>query len=226
MNGDTSAGTTCSDSTRSCTRKWVPIDFHLVRGGLEGVDQWRGYADEFSGMMNNNPHCANTNFLVQGEFIAQFCNQLIGYRLLRPGTKIFRYRTMRGDGLPTAALREGVRHTVGTLSDAVNAAACMGWTDIVLVGVDLYDSRYFFLPRESTYGLDEATGTLVPADVNLRGLGPGDVHNTARNGIVQTMGEWREVLARERGISMSVYNPRSLLANVMPVYKPPSSEPC
>ena len=44
--------------------------------------------------------------------------------------------------------REGLRHVGGTLSDAVNAAACLGWTHIVLAGVDLYDSRYFWLGAE------------------------------------------------------------------------------
>ena len=33
------------------------------------------------------------------------------------------------------------------------------------------------------------------------------------------MGRWREHLERERGIRMSVFNPKSLLASVMPVYE-------
>src|SRR5262249_37604909 len=162
--------------------------------------------EEFTGVLNANPHCEQTIFLVQGEYFAQFCNQLIGYRYLKPGSRIFRYTTARADGPPTRSFDEGIRHTVGTLCDAVNAAACLGWRHIVLVGVDLYDSRYFWLGADETYGLDESTGRLVPAKVNLRGHGPTDRHNTARNGVVDLMGEWQHDL-RARGISMSVYNP-------------------
>ena len=155
---------------------------------------------------------------MQSEFLAHFCNQLIGYRLLKPGTKIFRYYTARGVGPPTRRFRDGLRHIAGTLSDAVNAAVCLGWSHIVLVGVDLYDTRYFWLKPDETYAFDETTGTLVPAEVNRHGHRAADVHNTARNGIVDVMGSWRELLERERGVQVSVYNPRSLLADVMPVY--------
>lgn len=202
-------------------QRWVRTDFHLLRGGIEGYLRWRPYAEEFCKTLNDNPFFADTIFLLQGEYFAQFSNQLVGYRLLREGTRIFRYRTARGDGLPTRTLREGVRHTGGTLSDAVNAAACLGWKQIVLAGVDLYDSRYFWLGPDETYGLDRATGLLVPAKTNLRGLGHSDVHNTARNGVVVTMGQWREYLERERGIRLLVFNPRSLLADVMPIYQIP-----
>jgi hypothetical protein len=198
--------------------RWIPIDFHLLRGGVEGAVKWRAYAEEFTETLNANPHCANTRFLVQGEYLAQFCNQLIGYRYLKPGTAIFRYTTNRGSGPPTSSFHQGLRHEGGTLSDAVNAAFCLGWNRIVLVGVDLYDSRYFWLKPDETYGVDEA-GRLVPAAVNLRGHRPHETHNTARNGVVDIMGRWREWLEREHGVSLTVYNPRSLLAGVMPVYQ-------
>jgi hypothetical protein len=197
--------------------KWVPIDFHLLRGGLEGTERWRPYAEQFTSVLNQNPLCANTIFLVQSEYLAQFCNQLIGYRYLRPGAKIFRYHTNRADGPPTRSFREGLRHTAGTLTDTVNAAVCLGWRQIVLVGVDLYDSRYFWLGPDETYTVD-AHGRLVAGTVHPRGVGSTERHNTARNGSVELMSRWHEWLAREAGVKLSVYNPRSLMADVMPVY--------
>jgi hypothetical protein len=197
---------------------WIPIDFHLLRGGVETNDLvWRAYAEQFSGILNANPLCSNTIFLVQGEYVADFCNRLIGYGMLRQDARIFRYHTNRDAGLPTRSFRDGLRHAGGTLSDVVNAAVLLGWTRIVLVGVDLYDSRYFWLAPDETCATDEE-GRLVPGAVNLRGHRPDDTHNTARNGVVDIMGRWHDWLAREQGIALSVYNPRSLLADVMPVY--------
>lgn len=198
-------------------QQWVRVDYHLLRGGVEGSLRWRAYAEEFCAALNRNPRFSDTMFLMQGDYEAQFCNQVLGYGLLRPGARVYRYRTARGEGPPTADLDAGLRHVGGTLSDAVNAAACLGWRRIVLTGVDLYDSRYFWLPPDKTYELDPATGLLRPGDVNLRGLGAGDMHNTARHGVVRIMGEWRAHLAA-RGIELVVYNPRSLLTEVMPVY--------
>lgn len=201
-------------------QRWLRVDYHLLRGGVEGSLNWRQYAEAFCQDLNANPHFAATNFLMQGEYQAQFCNQVLGYKLLRPGANVFRYHTAREDGLPTRRFAEGLRHISGTLSDAVNAAVCMGWRRIVLTGVDLYDSRYFWLPPDKTYELDTTTGLLRAGDVNPRGLRADQTHNTVRIGIVETLGRWHDHLARERGITLEVYNPRSLLADVMPVYAP------
>jgi hypothetical protein len=198
---------------------WVRADFHLLRGGVEGSIMWRTYAEDFCARLHANPHFDHAAFLMQGEYQAQFCNQLLGYRLLREGAVVFRYRTARGDGPPTRSLAEGLRHRHGTLCDVVNAAVCLGWREIVLAGVDLYDSRYFWLGPDETLELDPATGLLKPGRINVRGHRPDEMHNTARNGVVRTMGEWAAWLARERGVSLRVLNPRSLMTEVMPVYE-------
>jgi hypothetical protein len=205
--------------TAFASQRWVRTDFHLLRGGLEGSLRWRPYAEELGQLLNSNPHFADTIFLMQGEYQAQFANQLLGYGLLRRGARVYRYRTARGEGPPTRTLDEGLRHVGGTLSDAVNAAACLGWKHIVLAGVDLYDSRYFWLGPDETYAIDDRSGLLVPAERNPRGLRYDEVHSTARNGVVEIMGRWRDTLERERGIRLSVFNPRSLLTEVMPVYR-------
>lgn len=200
--------------------KWVRVDYHLIRGWVEvkaGAFNWRAHTQQFSDMLNANPLFRDTILILQGEYLAQFCNTLIGYGFLKSGSRVFRYRTARGVKSPTRRLDEGICHTVGTLSDAVNFAYCLGWKHIVLVGVDLYDSRYFWLKSNETLDVDEATGALVPADNNIRGLRFDEAHNTARNGVVETMAEWRQVF-EQRGVKLSVYNPRSLLADVLPIY--------
>lgn len=200
---------------------WVPVGFHLLRGGLYGELRWRRYAGEVADAIAANPLYRDTVFVMQEEYLAHFTNQLIGYRLFPPAKGILRYATARDAGrLPTASLGEGLRHLVGTLSDAVNCAFCLGWRQIVLVGVDLYDSRYFFLPADQTMTVDRTHATVVGAPVNALGGNRFDEkHYTTRNGIVDLMAEWRRFFD-QRGIRLSVYNPRSLLAEGLPIYAP------
>jgi hypothetical protein len=203
-------------------QRWIPVGFHLLRGGIYGELRWRRYATEVGSAIASNDLYANTIFLLQDEYFAQFTNQLIGHRVFPAGRRIFRYRTARADGVPTRSFRDGILHTAGTLCDAVHCAYCLGWSDIVLVGVDLYDARYFWLPPEQTLTYDAETGGLKPAAVNaIRGLRVDEQHNTVRIGVVDLMARWRAIFEAD-GVSLSVYNPKSRLAGVLPVYTPPA----
>ena len=197
---------------------WIDVDFHLLRGlGTYGELRWKRAVGEAADAIRKNPHFARTAFVVQGEYFAQVGNQLVGYRLLPAGAPIFRYHTNRADGWPTTSFEDGLRHTTGTLIDVVNCAFLFGWRHLVLVGVDLYDARYFWLKPDETLSLDPDTGLLRPAEVNIRGIRYDERHNTAVNGVVQLMAKWREWF-EARGVTVSVYNPKSLLAGPLPVY--------
>ena len=65
--------------------RWVPIRFQLLRGGAEGQLAWRSYGEHIAETIRDNPHCRDTAFLLQGEYQAQFCNQMVGYRMLPAG---------------------------------------------------------------------------------------------------------------------------------------------
>jgi hypothetical protein len=200
-------------------QQWIPVQFHLLRGGLYGELRWRPYAEEVAAHIQANPRFRDTVFVMQEEFLASFTNQLIGHRLFPPAKGVLRYATARGDGtLPTRSIREGLRHQAGTLSDAVNCAFCLGWRHIVLTGVDLYDSRYFWLPPDQTTTVDRANGTVIGSPTNLLGGNRfDDRHYTTRNGVVELMQQWAWYF-QQHGVRLSVYNPRSLLADVLPVY--------
>lgn len=202
-------------------QKKIHIDYHLIRGWVETMDgalTWRNHTIDYAEALNNNEYFRDAILIMQGEYLAQFCNSLIGYRYLRTGWKIWRYITARGEIFPTKALKSGLNHLNGTLCDVVNFAYCMGWKEIVLVGVDLYDSRYFWLNADETLDVCNETGTLIPSKRNKIGCLYDQSHNTAVNGIVETMGKWVQMFLEEE-IHMSVYNPISLLADIMPVYK-------
>lgn len=198
--------------------RWIRTDFHLLKGGNYAELRWQPYAHEVEGILRDNPYFKDTTFVMQEGYLAQFPNQLIGYGLLPRSARVLRFRTNRTAGPPTRSISEGLRHEGGTMADAVNCAFCLGWTHIVLVGVDLYDSRYFYLPSDQTVVLDPESLTIGGAEYNqMRGQRFDQPHNTVRLGVVDIMAEWRELM-EAAGVRLSVYNPRSLLAEVLPVY--------
>jgi hypothetical protein len=202
-------------------QNWVRVDFHLIRGGMYGEIDVRPQAEKVAAGIRANALYADTVFLMQDDFLGAFANYVFGRRLLPAGARVFRYRTKGGPGLPTRSFAEGVRHAPGTLSDAVNNAYLMGWKEIVLAGVDLYDSRYFFLDPDQTLTQDSATGTIVAGEANaFRGQRFDEPHNTLRGGVVEQMGAWRAALEAD-GVQLRVLNPRSLLTSVLPVYEWP-----
>jgi len=206
-------------------QKWLPVDFHLLRGGIYGELRWRPFANEVAAALGRNPLFARAVFVMQEEFLAQFPNQLVGHRLLPAGATLLRYRTAREPGLPTRSIADGLRHQAGTLMDTVNCAYCLGWKHIVLVGVDLYDSRYFYLAADQTPGIDPKTALVVGAERNpYRGTRFDQTHATVQNGIVDIMSEWCAAMA-DAGVTLSVYNPRSLLRQALPLYECPSLHP-
>ena len=203
-------------------QRWIDVGFYLIRGGIYGEARWRPNAEEAARDLRATPHLERATFLMQGEYFGQLANQLVGYGFLPRGVRLFRYRTSRTSGLPSRSFADGIKHDIGTLSDAVHCAYCLGWTNIVLVGVDLYDSRYFWLDPDKTLAHDHESALLVPAEVNnVRNIRYDETHNTARNGVVELMGLWAEHFERD-GVRLSVWNPRSLLAGRLPLYERPS----
>lgn len=202
-------------------QRWVPVGFHLLRQGVDGSLRQRPYAEHVARGIAESPHYERTLLLLQEGWLAELSNELVGGRLLPPGRQMLRYRTARGAGPPSANWGDGLRHVVGTLDDTVNAAYALGWRRIVLTGVDLYDSRYFWLPPNLTSTTDPATGASVAAERNrYRGNRYDETHSTAANGVVAIMDGWRGRLEAD-GVELSVYNPRSLLAEALPVYARP-----
>jgi hypothetical protein len=199
-------------------QEWIRVDFQLFRGGAYGSLNPSHRAAELAAAVRANPRFSDTIFVMQDDFLGHYPNFLVGRGYLPEGARLLRYRTAPGVGPPTHSFADGIRHAPGTLVDVVNVAYCLGWKEIVLVGVDLYDSRYFWLPPDKTLTYDTTLNSVVPGDVNLqRGNRAADRHNTVKGGIVDLMGRWRPVLA-ERGVDLTVYNPRSLLADVLPVF--------
>ena len=133
------------------------MNFHLLRGGLYGELRWQGFAEEVVGLIAANPrfkrHRVRDAAGVPGA-VHESAGRLPA---AAAGERHPALSTNRDEGTSAVTIdRDGLRHIAGTLSDAVNCAFCLGWRHIVLVGVDLYDSRYFYLPPDQTATVDRA----------------------------------------------------------------------
>jgi hypothetical protein len=188
-------------------QEFVRCDYQLIRG-IPDTDLsrqvWEPQVREYFQLACDNPRFARTIYLVQTGFRATNGNRAIGYRLLPASNPVFLWRTRTDRDAAGASFTEGLTHGVSTLQETVNFAYVLGWRRIVLVGVDLYDRRYFWLPGDRARPVDEQ-----------RGAEAGDTHSAS--GVIDRLGVWRERFA-EDGVELLVYRSESLLSRVLPVY--------
>lgn len=192
-------------------QNFVRTDYHLLRELYitKEFDKsfWLPYSQEFVDHLDNNPHFDKTILIAQAGWHAMTVNRMLALKQLRKPRQILRFYTGERSATapPTFSLKEGVVHSIGTMTDAVNLAVIGGWKHIILTGVDLYDGRYFWEKQH--------------ASAQDFGRDPNAVHNTVNNGIIQNIERWRDFLA-PHGVKLWVYNPKSLLTSVLPVYTP------
>lgn len=190
-------------------QRLLRMDYHLVREiARDDRDPaiWQPELKEYFDLVRRNEHYRNTTFLLQSGIRAINANRALALRLVPAESRVFQWRSIRGRHELGHSFSDGLSHPHSTLEECVNFAALLGWTEIVLVGVDLYDRRYFWLEAEQTRPADAA-----------RGATHAQSHSRAASGMIETLGAWSEALAA-RNITLSVYNPRSLLSAVLPVY--------
>jgi hypothetical protein len=186
-------------------QQFVRCDYHLVREiGPTDLDPriWRKYLLDYFERLRGNARFSNAVWLVQTGFRATNGNRAIWLRQIPEHQRVFLWKSADSD-TPSTTFADGLAHRHGTLHECINFAALMGWTRIVLAGVDLYDRRYFWL-REDEGRADDGE----PHDA---------IHRTALAGVVDSMRMWNELL-RRRGVELYVYNPQSLLVKVLPVW--------
>jgi hypothetical protein len=137
--------------------------------------------------------------------MAERGNELVGRGLLADGVRVFRYRrTARGRYAPPSRSPDVLVHGPNSIFDATNLAIALGFRRVVLAGADYYNKEYFWLPPGETRSYEPEA---VEPD---RPWGATPL-------ILSMMGAWRRELEPE-GVELSVWNPRSLLAEVLPVF--------
>lgn len=200
----------------------TPITYLLLRAWTEtaaGSLSWKNDAEEVVGAIKENPALSQTSFILQHGLTAIFVNRLIGHRLWDPAWPVYFYLSDKVSKLPHRRLADGLVNSKSTLCSAISLASALKYDEIVLVGVDLYDNRYFWLPPDKTMGWSDAERKLVPSEQTVRGLAVTSKHNTVSNGIVETVKEWDAFLSANFGTRIKIYNPRSLLRDVLQVFK-------
>ncbi len=189
-------------------QNFVNVDYHLIKEGSRN-DLSKKIArrdnEYYADHINNNPRYDRTVFIIQKGLNG---NRLLGQKLLKKNSRIFRYNTTSRNIYqpPSSSFDEGLVHGPSSLIDCVNFAAIMNWEKIVLAGVDLYDRRYFWLSEDETRD----------TDIN-RYKSYNNPHQTSER-TISCLGKWKD-LFNQKGIELYVYNPRSLLASVLPVFK-------
>ena len=128
-------------------QKWINCRFHLIRGWKEGwISPKAGQTsyDEIINILKKNNFYKNTIFIIQNEPSAIVGNSILSRKLSNSPQKIFKYKTDFNLNFPNRSQPNKFCHQNGTLFDALSFGYLMEWKKIILVGVDLYDSRYFF----------------------------------------------------------------------------------
>jgi hypothetical protein len=177
-------------------QSWVRADYHLT-GEVDDLD-------EYARRLRENPLYASTVFVVMGGLVAHMGNELVGRRLLPAGARVFRFRRRsRWRYAPPSRTPRTLVHGANSIFDAVNLAYALGYRRIVVAGADYYNKEYFWLEagqaRDYEPGVD-ATAPWPQADQ-----------------VVDMMGRWREIMEAD-GVELLVYNPRSRLAERLPVF--------
>lgn len=178
-------------------QQWIRADYHVT----SEVDELEPYAER----IRVNPLYAQTVFVVQGGLMAERGNELVGRRMLPDGARVFRYRRRARGRYASPSLTPRVLvHGPNSIFDATNLAVALGHRRIVLAGADYYNKEYFWL-----------------APGEKRAYEPEAVHVGREWGatplILAMMRGWQEELA-PAGVELSVWNPRSRLAEVLPVF--------
>lgn len=188
---------------------FVPIDYHIVReiecvptlwGGSMLANQQK--LSEYCAGLHQNDSYDETKFFVLWDDISWNARGSAYSGWLTFALNCFRnreicfFQTSKRE-LPGEDMSE-ISHYGGTLTDAINIGYLLGYDDIVLVGVDLYNRDYFWLDDGEGRSMDEQYDRDIESE-----------HNTAPT-MVRLMPSWEQFLA-DHGVSVYVENPRSLL---------------
>ena len=203
----------------------VDFNYHILRAGNESpnidgnfLNDEITYAKYIMTIINKNIYLKKTIFLFSRGISQHFPNLLLGYKFWNKNNLIYRYNTNKFDKYPKGNISRGLIHRIGTLMDAITFGYHMGYKEIILVGIDLYNNEYFWTEKNKTTRYDRALGVEVDSNNDFDGVNVNDPHNTVNNGIINSVDEWG-IYFKKKNIKLSIYNPKSLLNKVLPIFK-------
>ena len=196
-------------------QSWVDVTIHYVRelelpfrlSGKYDPDAVVRSCRRFCDLLEQNPHYRNTILFLQTDFFSEIGKTIVGWEMLPEGQPLCFYRGTRRGGTeqaPPNNLSEGLPRQAGAIGGGISLGKYFGWKRIVLVGVDLYNSQYFWLPPETARGENVKSAN--------------EPHQTVRHGTIEIMGNWAKALNADE-ISLELYNPKSLLRESLPLFQ-------
>jgi len=190
--------------------KFIPINYHIVRemGRYTSVFFNKKIFLSYTNQLFNNPFFKNTIYFVKYDHRASATIWSVFFLKLYRCRNIYFYRNNMDKKYlqkPSENMNE-ISHCNATLFDAINIAYLLGYKNIVLVGIELYDRRYFWLRQNKTRVIDLNRGKTYK-----------DLHNTT-NYVLRIIPEWKNIFD-EKGVKLFNYNPKSLLKNILPLYE-------
>ena len=190
-------------------QNFLPIDYYIIKGIADrDIDRniFMPQLNEFSRLIFKNKELyKNTLFLLQDGLSASNTNRLLYNRMLPQSSHITRYisdvdNSLLSTSLPILSAKGSV------LFSAINFALLLEYKNIVLVGVDLYNRDYFWLKDNEVRTIDL-----------LRDATKEEKHFTT-NKIIELL----EPIIKDysnKNVKFYTYNEKSLLRNIMEVYK-------
>ncbi|MBT3405554.1 hypothetical protein HN419_00115 [Candidatus Woesearchaeota archaeon] len=202
----------------------IRIDYHVVREMTvyvrKNFEKSREMATYIRGISENVKY-KNTTFLICKNMIAPY--YLLNNRLLKKKSKIFLFENSHIKGFLSNKLGENfnsVSHKFTTLEESINIAYLMGYKKIILAGIDLYDSRYFWLKKDESFPPWTPNYSDSPQIENgtlIKGESCKEEHQTA-NVAIKIILEWLPTF-KKKGVKMYVLNPKSLLNKVLDIWR-------
>lgn len=200
---------------------FVDVDFHIIREiDLLSFNFLPFYLKRFFGEsilnlnymsfyyknLKNNKRFKNTRYiflcdLFSGPSLLFYC--IYGYFLNVLG--FYSNKLNRKLYWPISESLKGIPHGNSTLLDCINIAYLMGYKEIILVGVDMYDRRYFYLKENESREYDLKIGRTNQ-----------DLHNTSFP-VLEALEIWYPFLL-SKDVKLYSLNEKSLLTKILPVF--------
>ena len=201
--------------------KKTPITYHIARAGNEDIHLYhtlKNWIYFFQNKIKNNKFYNNTILFFPKGLTANFTNTLFGKKFYKIKNKLFLFRTNRISNLPKKNLNTGLLHRSGTLFDAISLAYYLRYKKIILLGVDLYDKRYFFAPKNKTITWDTKKNNNIFTNINEKKKSYLTKHDTVNKKMIRDIKELNFFLKKKK-IKIFIENKRSLLKGVLKVYE-------
>jgi len=199
----------------------TPINYYIIREGGENlickllpqklrvrfssIFNFSSLRD-FNNKIKNNSYMNDTKYIYNVDIKSGF--PILHYFLYKIKYQFIGFYSNMFDrtiNWPISRSARNIPHGSATLFDAINLGYLMGYKEVVLVGVDLYDSSYFYQDKDKTRDYDIGLGRSAK-----------DKHKTSKP-VLEIISKWKNFLQAE-GVSLYVYNQKSLLKSVIPIF--------